>query len=122
MDPALLPDGQSPIWVDCPEETSQVAALQFVEKTENLPKEVTVIYNRNDQAAEQFCEERDWKYQENIKIRGIESKAVILLDRVTPEPITRAVSLLVIVSIRWVLAGWAVLSFHNITGTGGVMR
>ena len=98
VDPALLPDGQTPIWVDCPGQ-SQVAALQFVERTENLPQEVTVIYKEHDQAAEQFCEERDWKYQDFDNIRGIESKAVILLDSVWSEHITRAMSLLVIVTI-----------------------
>ena len=67
-------------------------------------KKFTVIFHpsdRNEEIAE-WCSENSQKYLESGNINGYEDAACVLLDcDLTPELITRARNLLVIVTIRF---------------------
>ena len=100
--PALLPDGHLPLWVECPEDTSRVAALEFVATLPQLQQytSVTVISYIPD-AVRAWCETRGWRCYATGRIFGLEDQVCILLDcRLRPEQLSRAVNLLVIVTTR----------------------
>ena len=60
----------------------------------------TTIYRYFDKdfSAKQFCDELKWKYRDWADMHGCEDEAVIVLDCLTTEPISRPHKLLVMVT------------------------
>ena len=96
-----LPSGFVPLWFDIKKkgEMSQREILEKISELEEIAGlSVTVLYFLNkDSSAEQFCDEIKWKYRDSPDMRGCEDEAVIVLDCLNPEPISRPHKLLVMV-------------------------
>ena len=96
-----LPSGFVPLWFDIKKkgEMSQREILEKISELEEIAGlSVTVLYNDEDSSAKQFCDERNWKYRHYVDIRGCEDEAVIVLDCLAPESISRPHKLLVVVT------------------------
>ena len=99
-----LPSGFVPLWFDIKKkgEMSQREILEKISELEEIAGlSVTVIrddkYNE-DSSAKQFCDEIKWKYRDWGDMTGCEDEAVIVLDCLAPESISRPHKLLVMVT------------------------
>ena len=97
-----LPPGTTPpLWVDVPGGYSQ---RDILEKISQLPEmrglSTTVIYlpEDKDEGAEKFCQEQEWSYRGVDEMAGHEDEAVIVMNSLQPESISRPHNLLVIVT------------------------
>ena len=98
-----LPSGFVPLWFDIKKkgEMSQREILEKISELEEIAGlSVTVLYPRGykDSSAKQFCDEVQWKYRYLGNMRGCEDEAVIVLDCLYPESISRPHKLLVMVT------------------------
>ena len=97
-----LPSGFVPLWIDIKKkgEMSQREILEKISELEEIAGlSVTVLYRDNeDSSAKQFCDEIKWKYRDCNDMRGCEDEAVIVLDCLYPESISRPHKLLVVVT------------------------
>ena len=96
-----LPSGFVPLWFDIKKkgEMSQREILEKISELEEIAGlSVTVLYRYEDSSAEQFCDEIKWKYRDYDDMRGCEDEAVIVLDFLESEPISRPHKLLVVVT------------------------
>ena len=103
MDEDQLPSGFVPLWFDIKKkgEMSQREILEKISELEEIAGlRVTVLYNYDDEdsIAKQFCDEIKWKYRRWGDMRGCEDEAVIVLDCLYPESISRPHKLLVMVT------------------------
>ena len=106
-----LPRGPRPIWVDCPENTSEADILEFVSKLEAVTqyKEVTVItsYGRIIEARAWCSEKEGWQCHDLSDFLGSECLATVVIDFVYPVFLSRAANLLVLVTTeRFVFECW----------------
>ena len=96
-----LPSGFVPLWFDIKKkgEMSQREILEKISELEEIAGlSVTVLYDNEDSSAKQFCDEIKWKYRNWEDMRGCEDEAVIVLDNLHPESISRPHKLLVVVT------------------------
>ena len=97
-----LPSGFVPLWFDIKKkgEMSQREILEKISELEEIAGlSVTVLcWNKGDSSAKQFCDDMKWKYRDYDDMTGCEDEAVIVLDRLLPEPISRPHKLLVVVT------------------------
>ena len=99
-----LPSGFVPLWFDIKKkgEMSQREILEKISELEEIAGlSVTVLYDdryNEDSSAEQFCDEIKWKYRDYNDMRGCEDEAVIVLDCLFTESISRPHKLLVMVT------------------------
>ena len=96
-----LPSGFVPLWFDIKKkgEMSQREILEKISELEEIAGlSVTVLYNNEDSTARQFCDEVQWKYRDFKDMTGCEDEAVIVLDFLYPEAISRPHKLLVMVT------------------------
>ena len=99
-----LPSGFVPLWFDIKKkgEMSQREILEKISELEEIAGlSVTVLYDdryNEDSSAKQFCDEIKWKYRHWADMRGCEDEAVIVLDYLVPESISRPHKLLVMVT------------------------
>ena len=98
-----LPSGFVPLWFDIKKkgEMSQREILEKISELEEIAGlSVTVLYDIGDKdsIAKQFCDEVQWRYRDWQDMRGCEDEAVIVLDYLFPETISRPHKLLVIVT------------------------
>ena len=103
-----LPSGFVPLWFDIKKkgEMSQREILEKISELEEIAGlSVTVVYDHDndhddggDFSAKQFCDEIKWKYRDWSDMYGCEDEAVIVLDGLSPEPISRPHKLLVMVT------------------------
>ena len=97
-----LPSGFVPLWFDIKKkgEMSQREILEKISELEEIAGlSVTVLYRYNkDSSAKQFCDEIKWKYRDYGDMRGCEDEAVIVLDYLSTESISRPHKLLVVVT------------------------
>ena len=104
LDPDQLPRGQTPIWIQPPEDASQIEMMERVLKIPELEQykdNVTVLYGRKDDEVMDMCYTIGYKYIEDAYMTGAEDQVVILLNAaVVPEYITRGMNMLIIVHNR----------------------
>ena len=97
-----LPSGFVPLWFDIKKkgEMSQREILEKISELEEIAGlSVTVLYYHDeDSSAKQFCNELQWKYRDWYDMTGCEDEAVIVLDCLAPEAISRPHKLLVMVT------------------------
>ena len=96
-----LPSGFVPLWFDIKKkgEMSQREILEKISELEEIAGlSVTVLYRYEDSSAKQFCDEIKWKYRDYPVMTGCEDEAVIVLDFLYPESISRPHKLLVMVT------------------------
>ena len=99
-----LPSGFVPLWFDIKKkgEMSQREILEKISELEEIAGlSVTVLCDKDDNedsSAKQFCGEKKWKYRYFGAMRGCEDEAVIVLDCLYPESISRPHKLLVVVT------------------------
>ena len=98
-----LPSGFVPLWFDIKKkgEMSQREILEKISELEEIAGlSVTVLYriSNKDSSAKQFCDEIKWKYRYLVDMTGCEDEAVIVLDYLTTETISRPHKLLVVVT------------------------
>ena len=96
-----LPSGFVPLWFDTKEkeEMSQREILEKISELEEIAGlSVTVLYANEDSSAKQFCDEIKWKYRVWNDMEGCEDEAVIVLDYLHTESISRPHKLLVMVT------------------------
>ena len=99
-----LPSGFVPLWFDIKKkgEMSQREILEKISELEEIAGlSVTVLYDdryNEDSSAKQFCDEIKWKYRGFGDMTGCEDEAVIVLDYLYPESISRPHKLLVVVT------------------------
>ena len=98
-----LPSGFVPLWFDIKKkgEMSQREILEKISELEEIAGlSVTALYHfgNEDSSAKQFCDEIQWKYRDYPDMTACEDEAVIVLDALTTESISRPHKLLVIVT------------------------
>ena len=98
-----LPSGFVPLWFDIKKkgEMSQREILEKISELEEIAGlSVTVLYHpeNEDSSAKQFCDEIKWKYRHYNDMGGCEDEAVIVLNYLIPESISRSHKLLVMVT------------------------
>ena len=97
-----LPSGFVPLWFDIKKkgEMSQREILEKISELEEIAGlSVTVLYRgKEDSSAKQFCVEIDWWYRHVLEMTGCEDEAVIVLDCLVTETISRPHKLLVMVT------------------------
>ena len=98
-----LPSGFVPLWFDIKKkgEMSQREILEKISELEEIAGlSVTVLHNRGneDSSAKQFCDDMKWKYRVWHDMKGCEDEAVIVLDYLTTESMSRPHKLLVMVT------------------------
>ena len=98
-----LPSGFVPLWFDIKKkgEMSQREILEKISELEEIAGlSVTVLYYgyNEDSSAKQFCDDMKWRYRDYDNMRGCEDEAVIVLDCLYPESISRPHKLLVMVT------------------------
>ena len=98
-----LPSGFVPLWFDIKKkgEMSQREILEKISELEEIAGlSVTVLNDdeNEDSSAKQFCDEMKWKYRHWLDMTGCEDEAVIVLDYLAPESISRPHKLLVMVT------------------------
>ena len=103
LDPDQLPRGHTPIWIQPPEDASQIEMMERVLKIPELAQynnNVTVLYyyDEKDAAVKDMCNKLGYKYIYASDMTGAEDQVVILLNTdVLPESITRGINMLIIV-------------------------
>ena len=110
-----MPEGPAPIWIQFSSSNDKIPILSHVEKMgEMMPyKRVTVIHEEadGDDRVANWCNDnreaplgrgdRTWKYLKTLEINGSEDQVCVLLNcDLTPELITRARNLLVVVTFK----------------------
>ena len=97
-----LPPGTTPpLWVDVP---GGYSVRYILEKISQLPEmrglSTTVIYlaGDKDKGAEKFCQEQGWSVRGLDEMAGHEDEAVIVMNSMAPESISRPHNLLVLVT------------------------
>ena len=105
LDPNQLPRGHTPIWIQPPEDATDIEMMERVLKIPELKQynnNVTVLYHddqNNDEEVMKKCSKIGWKYIENRNIIGVEDQVVIVFNTsLYPETITRGINLLIIVT------------------------
>jgi len=94
-----LPPGPKPIWLQCPENTSEVEILEHVSKMEEMQPYTDIMVISKDRAARAWCEEREnWRGHNSLDLHGSECQACVTIDWLGPEYISRAANLLVLVT------------------------
>ena len=96
-----LPSGFVPLWFDIKKkgEMSQREILEKISELEEIAGlSVTVLFWNEDSSAKQFCDDMKWKYRDYYDMRGCEDEAVIVLDCLDTESISRPHKLLVMVT------------------------
>ena len=96
-----LPSGFVPLWFDIKKkgEMSQREILEKISELEEIAGlSVTVLYDDEDSSAKQFCDDMKWKYRDYYDMTGCEDEAVIVLDCLNTEAISRPHKLLVMVT------------------------
>ena len=99
-----LPSGFVPLWFDIKKkgEMSQREILEKISELEEIAGlSVTVLYDdryNEDSSAKQFCDEIKWKYRDYDDMRGCEDEAVIVLDVLNLETMSRAHKLLLMIT------------------------
>ena len=94
-----LPAGHTPVWIEPPRGATQVQRLERVETMAGQYQDVMVLYYDRNEGAAAWCEERGWKYHEDISIYGCEAQCVVLLDcPLKTEYLTRARNRLIILN------------------------
>ena len=98
-----LPSGFVPLWFDIKKkgEMSQREILEKISELEEIAGlSVTVLHWNDDEdsSAKQFCDDMKWKYRYSDEMTGCEDEAVIVLDSLYPESISRPHKLLVMVT------------------------
>ena len=106
LDPDQLPRGHTPIWIQPPEDASQIEMMERVLKIPELKQynNVTVLYfeEEYDDEVMDMCNKLGYKYIRDKNMNGAEDQVVILLDTdVWPERITRGINMLIIVTNDW---------------------
>ena len=101
LDPDQLPRGHTPIWIQPPEDATEIEMMERVLKIPELKQynnNVTVLYHGKDDEVMDMCNKLGYKYIEYHNMTGVEDQVVILLNTpVTPEEITRGINMLIIV-------------------------
>ena len=102
LDPDQLPRGHTPIWIQPPEGATEIEMMERVLKIPELAQynnNVTVMYDEEDAAVKDRCNQLGYKYIQDINMTGAEDQVVILLNTISvvPEYITRGINMLVIV-------------------------
>ena len=101
LDADQLPSGFVPLWFDI-KMRGEISQREILEKISELEEiaglSVTVLFDRIDFSAKQFCDEIKWKYRDYDDMRGCEDEAVIVIDSLSPESISRPHKLLVMVT------------------------
>ena len=101
MDEDQLPSGFVPLWFDIKKE-GEMSQREILEKISELEEiaglSVTVLYFTEESRAKQFCDKIKWKYRHCRDMTGCEDEAVIVLDCLYPESISRPHKLLVVVT------------------------
>ena len=99
-----LPSGFVPLWFDIKKE-GEMSQREILEKISELEEiaglSVTVLFDdryNEDSSAKQFCDDIKWKYRHLHDMKGCEDQAVIVLDHLWPESISRPHKLLVVVT------------------------
>ena len=104
LDPDQLPRGHTPIWIQPPEDASQIEMMERVLKIQELEQynnNVTVLYHSKDDQVMDMCYKMGYKYIDSYNMTGAEDQVVILLNTgVYPEYITRGINMLIIVHNR----------------------
>ena len=105
LDPDQLPRGHTPIWIQPPEDASQIEMMERVLKIPELKQynnNVTVLYpGLKDDVVMAKCHQLGWKYIEKDNMTGTEDQVVIILNSfylITQEIITRGINMLIIVT------------------------
>ena len=98
-----LPSGFVPLWFDIKKkgEMSQREILEKISELEEIAGlSVTVLYDddNEDSSAKQFCDKMKWKFHHWLVMTGCEDEAVIVLDCLYTEAISRPHKLLVMVT------------------------
>ena len=96
-----LPSGFVPLWFDIKNKMSQREILEKISELEEIAGlSVTVLYHdyNEDSSAKQFCDDMKWRYRYYFDMRGCEDEAVIVLDYLNTESISRPHKLLVMVT------------------------
>ena len=92
-----LPAGHTPVWIEPPGGATQVQMLERVETMAGQYQDVMVLYDRGDERAAAWCEERGWKYHNLFGFQGCEAQCVVLLNcDLQTELLTRARNMLII--------------------------
>ena len=98
-----LPPGTTPLWYDAPKGYPKRAILEKISESEEISGlSVTVIYlgpNDRDEGAAEFCQQQGWSYRELDEMAGHEDEAVISMNLLATEAISRPHNLLVMVTI-----------------------
>ena len=104
LDPDQLPRGQTPIWIQPPEDASEIEMMERVLKIPELEQykdNVTVLFSKKVDEVMDMCCKRGFKYIYRDNMTGAEDQVVILLNTdVAPENITRGINMLIIVHNR----------------------
>ena len=102
LDLDQLPKGQTPIWIQPPEDASQIEMMERVLKIPELEQykdNVTVMYDKKDDEVMDMCNKMGYKYIGDINMTGAENQVVTLLNiYLLPEYITRGINMLIIVT------------------------
>ena len=102
LDPDQLPRGHTPIWIQPPEDATDIEMMERVIKIPELAQynnNVTVLCYDEDAAVKDMCNKIGYKYIKWYNMTGAEDQVVILLNTgVMPEEITRGINMLVIVN------------------------
>ena len=96
-----LPAGHTPVWIEPPGGATQVQMLERVETMAGQYQDVMVLYwdDKRDERAAAWCEERGWRYHEDVSIYGCEAQCVVLLQcGLQTELLTRARNMLIILN------------------------
>ena len=98
-----LPSGFVPLWFDIKKkgEMSQREILEKISELEEIAGlSVTVLYGHDneDSSAKQLCGNMKWKYRDWYDMTGCEDEAVIVVDHLYTESISRPHKLLVMVT------------------------
>ena len=100
VDGELLPRGSPPIWLDVPRLTTHLEILKQLDPLLSSVSSVTVLCWPGDQdsSATLYCREKKWSYRDLTEMAGCEDEAIVAIDCMNVESITRAHNLLVVVT------------------------
>ena len=100
LEDSELPIGPKPVWLDCPENTEHVEILEWIANMEEAKQfsEITVIHSGVGSEARAWCQDKGWPCHEYGEIAGCEWPACLVLSVLSPEQISRAANLLVLVT------------------------
>ena len=103
-----LPEGFTPLWLDFPPTCQNPTHKEILTRLSKLPeignKSVTVLYDDSSipeqmiKEAEEYCKDIQWSYTGVPQMIGCENDVIIVIDALTPETISRARNLLVMVT------------------------